>query len=62
MLAHLIDVARQRGYRRVSLETGTQTAFAPARSMYLRAGFLPCEPFGAYRAGPNSVCMTMPLL
>ncbi len=30
MLDHLISVARERGYRRVSLETGTTDAFAPA--------------------------------
>jgi len=32
MLDHLIGVARDRGYRRVSLETGSMQAFAPARS------------------------------
>lgn len=61
MLSHLVGVARGRGYRRVSLETGTMAAFAPARAMYASAGFQRCEPFGDYRAGPNSVCMTMPL-
>jgi putative acetyltransferase len=32
LLAHLLGVARAHGYRRVSLETGTTTAFAPARA------------------------------
>ena len=59
MLEHLIQVARQRGYERVSLETGPMEAFAPARSMYSAAGFVPAEPFGGY--GPRSVCMTLVL-
>jgi putative acetyltransferase len=61
MLGHLVGVARERGYRRVSLETGTMAAFAPARAMYASAGFQPCEPFSDYRTGPNSVCMTLTL-
>jgi putative acetyltransferase len=59
MLGHLIAVARERGYRRVSLETGSMAEFAPARSLYASAGFHPCEPFGDYRASPNSTYMTL---
>ena len=61
MLEHLLTVARERGCRRVSLETGTMAAFAPARSLYASAGFVPCPPFAAYRTTPNSVCMTLML-
>ena len=61
MLAHLLRVARARGYHRVSLETGTMAAFAPARAMYRKAGFRPCPPFGAYTVNPYSVCMTLAL-
>jgi putative acetyltransferase len=61
MLAHLIAVARGRGYTRLSLETGSMTGFAPARSMYERAGFAYCDPFGDYLPSPNSVCMTLDL-
>ncbi|MEP7023884.1 MAG: GNAT family N-acetyltransferase [Actinomycetota bacterium] len=61
MLVHLIGVARARGLRRVSLETGTMAAFAPARALYASAGFQPCEPFAGYFLSPNSVCMTLPL-
>ena len=42
----------------VSLETGSQPAFAPARALYARFGFLPCGPFGAYVEDPNSSFMT----
>jgi putative acetyltransferase len=58
---HLITVAAGRGYRRVSLETGTGDAFAPARALYRAVGFAPCEPFGEYTANPYSACMTMEL-
>ena len=34
MVEHLLAVARGRGYRRVSLETGTMDEFAPARALY----------------------------
>jgi putative acetyltransferase len=61
VLAYLVRVAEVRGYQRVSLETGTMEAFAAARSLYARAGFRPCEPFGEYTANPYSVCMTLAL-
>lgn len=50
MLGHLLGEARRRGYKRVSLETGGNDAFAPARALYERAGFAPCGPFGDYAA------------
>jgi len=61
LVDHLIDVARGRGYRRVSLETGAGPAFAPARRLYASAGFRPCGPFGDYRPSPNSAYMTLAL-
>jgi putative acetyltransferase len=61
MVDYLIGEARERGYRRVSLETGSTDAFAPARSLYRSAGFAPCEPFGDYQLSPNSAFMTMNL-
>lgn len=61
MVEHLLRVARERGFRRVSLETGSMEAFAAARSLYARAGFEPCAPFGDYRASRNSVFMTLSL-
>lgn len=61
VLEHLLRLAAERGYRRVSLETGTQEAFAPARALYERLGFTPCAPFGHYRESPNSRHMTLEL-
>src|SRR4051812_6566391 len=39
---HIMEEARRRGYRRLSLETGKQDAFAPARALYARHGFHAC--------------------
>lgn len=59
MLDHLIEVARASGWRRLNLETGVEPAFAPARALYARAGFVECGPFEGYRLDPNSVFMTL---
>ena len=61
VLNHIIEQAKQRGYRRLSLETGSMAAFEPARQLYERAGFTYREPFADYVKDPNSVFMTMAL-
>lgn len=61
MLAHIIEEAQRRAYRRLSLETGSANAFAPARNLYERFGFSFCEPFADYAADPYSVFMTRKL-
>ena len=61
MVAHLIGVARDRGFRRLSLKTGSQPAFAPARSLYASAGFTACGPFGHYQPSRDSTFMTLTL-
>jgi putative acetyltransferase len=58
MLQHLIAQARQSGVRRLSLETGPQPFFEPARLLYMRHGFTPCPPFGTYREDPYSCFFT----
>jgi putative acetyltransferase len=62
MIDHLLALARDRGYRRVSLETGTGPAFVPAQSLYTKLGFRPCPPFGEYTVNAYSVCMTKYLI
>jgi putative acetyltransferase len=62
LLEHLIALARSRGYHRLSLETGSMEAFAPARSLYTTAGFTPCGPFGDYLPSRNSHFMTLSLV
>lgn len=37
MLDHPIATARERGFKRVSLETGSMDAFDPARALYTSA-------------------------
>jgi len=61
LLQHALDDARSRGVTTVSLETGSDDFFVAARSMYLRAGFRECGPFGSYRDDPNSVYLTREL-
>lgn len=61
LLSHIIDVARSRGYERLSLETGSMAAFTPAHRLYASAGFVETGPFGAYAEDPNSVFMTLVL-
>jgi putative acetyltransferase len=61
VLTYLVDIARERAYRRVSLETGSDSMFVPARSLYAKAGFVLCEPFGDYRESPTSTYMTLEL-
>ncbi len=61
LLEHMLDAARVRGYRRLSLETGSQVEFIPARTLYKRYGFEECGPFADYHEDPNSVFMTKAL-
>lgn len=59
MLEHIVAEAARLGYERVSLETGTEDYFAPARRLYARHGFTECPPFGDYTLDPNSVFMEL---
>jgi putative acetyltransferase len=61
MLQHLLAEAKQRGYTRLSLETGSMAAFKPARRLYESRGFTHCGPFDDYSLDPNSVFMTLEL-
>ncbi|MGC1172991.1 GNAT family N-acetyltransferase [Polaromonas sp.] len=61
VLAHIISVAEDRGYRRLSLETGSIDAFVPAQKLYASFGFSTCGPFGSYVEDPHSVFMSREL-
>ena len=61
LLRRLVEEATARGYRRLSLETGTQPEFAPARALYQRFGFGACAPFAGYAEDPFSAYMTRSL-
>ena len=58
MVDHLIVKGCEMGLTRLSLETGAQPSFAPARALYTAAGFAETAPFGDYRADPMSVFMS----
>lgn len=61
MVQHLIAEAQAVGITRLSLETGSQPIFAPARRLYEKAGFVECGPFDGYHLDPNSIFMTRTL-
>ncbi len=61
ILLRLLEEARERGYSRVSLETGRPAPFLPAQTLYLAHGFTPCPPFGSYVTDDFSMCMTLEL-
>ena len=61
MLRYIIEEAKRRGYKRLSLETGSMDAFDPAKKLYELFGFQYCNPFADYKDDPNSVFMTLEL-
>lgn len=46
LLDHILAAAQKRGYRRMSLETGSGEAFEAALALYKRNGFISGEAFG----------------
>ncbi|MDN2482633.1 GNAT family N-acetyltransferase [Vibrio agarivorans] len=62
LLTHALNTAIEKGYRKVSLETGTQKFFQPARNLYEKFGFTYCEPFADYELDPHSHFMTRELV
>ncbi|MDD1780099.1 GNAT family N-acetyltransferase [Enterovibrio sp. ZSDZ35] len=58
LLAHIIQESRTLAFSRLSLETGTEPEFEPARRLYQRFGFEECEPFADYTTDPNSTFFT----
>ena len=61
LLEHILQEARNRNYRRVSLETGSMEAFLPAKNLYSKFGFEECGPFKDYVEDSYSIFMTKEL-
>ncbi|MFV0292949.1 MAG: GNAT family N-acetyltransferase [Paracoccus sp. (in: a-proteobacteria)] len=61
LLDALIGAAHARRASKIYLETGAQDSFAAARTLYRRAGFVTCFPFGHYHEDPASVFMMLDL-
>ena len=57
----LLKHAQTMGFTKVSLETGSESPFQPARQMYQAHGFSECPPFADYVKDPLSVFMTRTL-
>jgi putative acetyltransferase len=61
LMRHILQEARRREYRRLSLETGSMEVFEPARALYEQFGFEQCGPFADYVEDPYSMFMTIEL-
>lgn len=61
VLSHIIETARARGMTRLSLETGTNEAYEPARKFYAKFGFEKCGNFDQYKWGGFSYLMSKAL-
>ena len=61
LMEHIVAEARRMGFTRMSLETGSDDHFDPARRLYEKFEFGYCEPFADYTLDPHSVYMTRTL-
>ena len=60
-LTHMLEVARQESFTKISLETGTKPAFLPAQQLYKNFAFKECKPFADYQEDPYSMFLTKEL-
>tara|TARA_B100001063_G_C16431980_1_gene389297 strand:- start:92 stop:559 length:468 start_codon:yes stop_codon:yes gene_type:complete len=58
VIEHLIYEAKKLNIKRISLETGAGEFFGPARKLFKRCDFQPCEPFAHYKEDINSLYLT----
>ena len=58
IVMHIEDFAISQGIKRLSLETGTNEAFRPARELYKSLGYNECEAFGEYILSDDNICMS----
>ena len=58
VINHLINEAKKLNISRLSIETGAGDFFIPARKLFKKCGFEPCEPFAHYKEDINSVYLT----
>lgn len=61
LLNQILLTARDRGYTRLSLETGTAPSFEPANRLYESFGFVDGPVFGGYPDSPHNRFMTLSL-
>ena len=58
LINHLIEEAKNLGIKRISIETGAGKFFEPARKLFKRCNFEPCQPFAHYKEDINSIYLT----
>ena len=58
VINHLIEEAKKLNIERISIETGSGKFFEPARKLFKRCNFKPCEPFAHYKEDINSIYLT----
>ena len=61
ILRHILQVAHDRCLHRLRLETGTQAGFTACHQLYLKHGFVDCEPFADYQLDPHSRFLSLTL-
>ena len=59
IIQHLVNKAKNLEIKRISIETGAGKFFEPARKLFKKCNFEPCEPFAHYKEDINSVYLTM---
>ena len=58
VIKHLIEEAKKLNIKRISIETGAGKFFEPARKLFQKCNFNPCEPFAHYKKDINSLYLT----
>jgi putative acetyltransferase len=58
IIDHLIYEAKKLDIKRISLETGAGKFFDPARRLFKKCNFEPCQPFAHYKVDLNSLYLT----
>ena len=58
VINHLINEAKKLNIKRLSIETGAGKFFEPARNLFKKCLFKPCEPFAHYKEDVNSIYLT----
>ena len=58
VIDHLILKAKILNIKRISIETGASDFFIPARKLFKKCKFEPCEPFAHYKEDLNSIYLT----
>jgi len=58
VIKHLIEEAKKLNIKQISIETGAGKFFEPARRLFQKCNFKPCEPFAHYKKDINSLYLT----